>query len=74
MSHLFEQVAGFFHPLRSGCRITYLYSRKSSAIVEALQQEQVTMMATVPILVQMLRESILREAHASYESVSLVRP
>ena len=64
MSHMFEQVAGFFYPLRFGCRITYLYSRKSSTIVEALQQERVTMMATVPIFLQMLRESILREVRA----------
>jgi len=64
MSHMFEQVAGFFYPLRFGCGITYLYSRKSSTIIEALQQERVTMMVTVPIFLHALRENILREVRA----------
>ena len=64
MSHMFEQVAGLFYPLRFGCKITYLYSRKSSTIIEALQQERVTMMVTVPIFLHVLRENILREVRA----------
>lgn len=64
MSHMFEQVAGFFYPLRFGCKVTYLYSRKSSTIIEALQREQVTMMVVVPIFLQSLRENILREVRA----------
>jgi long-chain acyl-CoA synthetase len=64
MSHMFEQVAGFFYPLYYGCTITYLYSRKSSTIIEALQREQVTMMVVVPIFLHSLRENILREVRA----------
>lgn len=64
LSHMFEQVAGFFYPLYYGCSITYLYSRKSSAIVDALQRERVTIMVTVPIFLHTLRENILREARA----------
>ena len=64
MSHMFEQVAGFLYPLRFGCKITYLHSRKSSAIIEALQHERVTMMVVVPVFLQALRENILREVRA----------
>jgi len=61
MSHMFEQVAGFFYPLCHGCTVTYLYSHKSSTIIEALQHKRVTMMVVVPIFLQALRENILRE-------------
>jgi long-chain acyl-CoA synthetase len=61
MSHMFEQVAGFFYPLCHGCTVTYLYSHKSSTIIEALQHKRVTMMVAVPIFLQTLRENILRE-------------
>jgi long-chain acyl-CoA synthetase len=61
MSHMFEQVAGFFYPLCRGWTVTYLYSRKSSTIIEALQHKRVTMMVVVPIFLQALRENILRE-------------
>jgi long-chain acyl-CoA synthetase len=64
LSHMFEQVAGFFYPLYNGCSVTYLYSRKSSAILEALQRERVSIMVTVPIFLQVLRENILREVRA----------
>jgi long-chain acyl-CoA synthetase len=64
MSHMFEQAAGFFYPLYYGCTITYLYSRKSSTIIEAMQRERVTMMVTVPIFLQALRENILRQVRA----------
>ena len=64
MSHMYEQIAGLFYPLRAGCKIIYLSSHKSSAIIEALQRERVTMMAVVPVLLHTLRESILREVRA----------
>lgn len=64
MSHMFEQAAGFFYPLYYGCTIMYVHSRKSATIVEALQWERVTMMVTVPVFLQALREKILREVRA----------
>jgi len=64
LSHMFEQVAGFFYPLYNGCTVTYLYSRKSSTIIDALQRERVTVMVVVPALLHVLRENILREARA----------
>jgi long-chain acyl-CoA synthetase len=65
MSHLFEQVAGFFYPLRFGCKIIYLSSRKSSSIIEAFQRERATMMAVVPIFLKTLRENILKQVRTS---------
>jgi len=64
LSHLFEQVAGFFYPLYNGCAVTYLYSRKSSTVIEALQRHRVSIMVVVPIFLHVLRENIVREAHA----------
>jgi len=64
MSHVFEQIAGFFYPLYNGCTITYLYSRKSATIIEALQRHRVSIIAVVPIFLSVLRENILREARA----------
>lgn len=65
MSHLFEQVAGFFYPLRFGCKIIYLSSRKSSSIIDAFQQEQATMMVVVPVFLKMLRDNILKQMRTS---------
>ena len=73
LSHMFEQVAGFFYPLYYGCSITYLHSRKSSAIVEALQRERVTIIVTVPVFLETLRQSILREARAQGREAAFSR-
>jgi len=64
LSHMFEQVGGFFYPLYCGCSVTYLYSRKSSTIIETLQRERVNIMVVVPIFLDVLRENILREVRA----------
>jgi long-chain acyl-CoA synthetase len=64
MSHMFEQVAGFFCPLYYGCTVTYLSSRKSSAIVSALQRDRISVVASVPVFLHALRENILREVRA----------
>jgi long-chain acyl-CoA synthetase len=64
LSHMFEQVGGFFYPLYCGCSVTYLYSRKSSAVIETLQRERVNVMVVVPIFLNVLRESILREVRS----------
>jgi long-chain acyl-CoA synthetase len=64
LSHMFEQTVGLFVPLFYGCSITYLKTRKSSAILHALQEENITCIITVPLMLQKLRERILREAGA----------
>ena len=62
LSHMFEQTVGLFVPLFYGCSITYLKTRKSSAIMQAMQDENITCIITVPLMLQKLRERILREA------------
>jgi len=62
LSHMFEQTVGLFVPLFYGCSITYLKTRKSSAIMQAMRDENITCIITVPLMLQKLRERILREA------------
>jgi len=64
LSHMLEQVPGFFYPLSRGCAITYLHSRKSTALIEALRRHRVSTMVVVPIFLSVLRENILREVQA----------
>jgi long-chain acyl-CoA synthetase len=61
MSHMFEQTVGLFIPLFFGCSITYLKSRKSSVIMKAMQEERITSIITVPLMLQTLRDRIFRE-------------
>ena len=61
LSHMFEQTVGLFVPLFYGCSITYLKTKKPSAIMQALQDESITCIITVPLMLQKLRERILRE-------------
>ncbi len=62
LSHMFEQTAGLFIPLFYGCSITYLKTRKSSAILQAMQEEEISSIIAVPLLLQTLQERIQREA------------
>jgi len=64
LSHMLEQTVGLFIPLFYGCTITYLRSRKSATIRQAMQEEGITSVITVPLFLQNFRESILREANA----------
>jgi len=64
LSHMLEQVPGLLYPLSFGCAVTYLHSRKSTAVIEALRRHGVSIMVAVPIFLSVLRESILRESQA----------
>ena len=64
LSHMLEQNAGLFIPLCHGCSITYLRTRKSTAIIQAIQEEGITSIITVPLMLQTLREKILREVES----------
>jgi long-chain acyl-CoA synthetase len=61
LSHLLEQTLGFFIPLRFGCKIVYINSRKSSTIIEGMKEEKITTMVGVPILLKTLKDKIIRE-------------
>ncbi len=61
LSHMLEQNVGLFIPLFYGCSVTYLRTRKSSAILQTMQEEGITSVITVPLMLQTFREGILRE-------------
>ncbi|MCM2357555.1 MAG: AMP-binding protein [Geobacteraceae bacterium] len=61
LSHMFEQMGGFFTPLFRGAAVVYLRTLKPSAIMEALAEEDIHAMIAVPRLLQLLKSSIERE-------------
>ncbi|HEY5514319.1 MAG TPA: AMP-binding protein, partial [Geomonas sp.] len=68
LSHMFEQMGGFFTPLYRGAAIVYLRTLKPSAIMEALSEEDVYVIMSVPRLMQLLKTTVergLEEKHLS---------
>jgi long-chain acyl-CoA synthetase len=61
LSHMFEQMGGFFTPLYRGASVIYPRTLKPSAIMEALSEEDIYVIMSVPRLMQLLRTSIQRE-------------
>lgn len=61
LSHMFEQMGGFFLPLFRGGSVVYLRTLKPSAIMEALAEEDIYVIMSVPRLMQLLKSSIERE-------------
>jgi long-chain acyl-CoA synthetase len=60
LSHMFEQMGGFFTPLSHGSSIVYLRTLKPSAIMEALAEEDIHAIIAVPRLLQLLKGSVER--------------
>jgi long-chain acyl-CoA synthetase len=61
ISHMFEQMGGFFTPLATGASIVYIRTLKPSAILEALAEEDIYAIIAVPRLLHLLKGSIERE-------------
>jgi long-chain acyl-CoA synthetase len=61
LSHMFELMGGFFTPLYRGASIVYLRTLKPSAIMEALGEEDIYVIMSVPRLMQLLKTGIERE-------------
>ena len=61
LSHMFEQMGGFFTPLMNGGRVVYIRTLKPSAIMQALKDENIYTVMTVPRLLQALKNGIERE-------------
>ncbi|HEY5522584.1 MAG TPA: AMP-binding protein, partial [Desulfuromonadaceae bacterium] len=61
LSHMFEQMGGFFTPFYRGAAIVYLRTLKPSAIMEALSEEDIYVIMSVPRLMQLLKTTIERE-------------
>jgi long-chain acyl-CoA synthetase len=66
LSHMFEQMGGFFTPLYRGACIVYLGALKPSAIMEALGEEDVYVIMSVPRLMQLLKTTIERELNEKH--------
>ena len=65
LSHMFELMGGFFTPLYRGAAIVTL---KPSAIMEALNEEEIYVIMSVPRLMQLLKTTIEREITAKHLS------
>jgi long-chain acyl-CoA synthetase len=72
LSHMFEQMAGFFIPLYHGAAIVYLRTLKPSAIMTALAAEDIRAIIAVPRLLRLLKGSIETE-FASHHLAGLLR-
>jgi long-chain acyl-CoA synthetase len=68
LSHMFEQMGGFFTPLFRGATIVYLRTLKPSAIMKALSGEDIYVIMSVPRLMQLLKTSIEREVEEKHLS------
>ena len=76
LSHMFEQMGGFFTPLYRGATIVYPRTLKPSAIMAALSEEDIYVIMSVPRLMQLLKTTIereLEEKHLSGVFASLSR-
>jgi long-chain acyl-CoA synthetase len=68
LSHMFEQMGGFFTPLYRGASIVYLGTLKPSAIMDALSEEDIYVIMSVPRLMQLLKTTIERELEEKHLS------
>ena len=66
LSHMFEQMGGFFTPLYRGASIVYLRTLKPSAIMEALGEEDIYVIMSVPRLMQLLKTTVEREVEEKH--------
>ena len=73
LSHMFEQMGGFFTPLYRGAAIVYLRTLKPSAIMEALGEEDVSVIMSVPRLMQLLKTTVEREVEEKHLSAPFKR-
>ena len=60
LSHMFELMGGFLIPLSCGASIVYLRTLKPSAIMEALADEDIAIIMSVPRLLHLLETAIER--------------
>lgn len=61
LSHLFELTAGFLGLLYGGGRICYVNTLMPDEIVAAMQKQEITCMATVPLFLKLLANAVRKE-------------
>ena len=62
LSHMFEQMGGLFVALYYGSSITYATSRQPAALTKLLKERKITTLLIVPQGLELLMNSIFREA------------
>jgi long-chain acyl-CoA synthetase len=65
LSHMLEQTAGLLAPLAAGATIYYLVSRRSTAILAAMQRHRIGLLVCVPEVLRLLLAGIEREVDRS---------
>jgi long-chain acyl-CoA synthetase len=73
LSHVFEQVIGFFIPLSNKATIVYIRTLKASALFEAFQEEKITNTVIVPRLLELIRSGILQKVKNEKLFLGLVK-
>jgi len=68
LSHMFELMGGLLTPLYRGGAVVYLRTLKPSAIMEALSEEDIYVIMSVPRLMQLLKTTIERELEEKHLS------
>ncbi len=61
LSHVFEQMTGFFVPLSQKASIVYVKTLKPSSLFEAFEDEKITNAAFVPRILELIYSGILQE-------------
>lgn len=61
LSHMFEQMVGFLFPQHKGSAIVYLRILKPSAIMEALQKDNIYVMLAIPRILLLFKHTIEKE-------------
>lgn len=61
LSHMLEQTCGLLAPLKTGATVFYVTSRRSTAILAAMQRHQIGVLIGVPEVLKLLLAGIERE-------------
>jgi long-chain acyl-CoA synthetase len=61
LSHMMEQTAGLLAPLAAGATMYYATSRRSTAVLAALQRHRIGLLVCVPEILQLLLAGIERQ-------------
>ncbi|MBW2996655.1 AMP-binding protein, partial [Candidatus Woesearchaeota archaeon] len=73
LSHVFEQVIGFFIPLSNKATIVYIRTLKASALFGAFQEEKITNTVIVPRLLELIRSGILQRVKNEKLFLALIK-
>lgn len=61
LSHLLEQNIGLFNAVYLGTKVTYISSKKTSKIIEAIKEERINTIVAVPLFLEIFKQKILNE-------------